>query len=831
MNEENILLNIEFNSDDIKANVKNIVDGRKQIDALIESNKKLAAQGEKNSAAYVQNELAIKALNVEVATNTKVVQANSQAVKANEDNLKSLKAENKQLLKDRDLINHKTAEGRAEIERINAKYEENSKIIADNSTKVEKQRFNIGNYSSALSGISPQLGAFSQNLGTAANATGGVTTGIFSMVKASLAFVATPLGAVIAALVAGFKLLQTFLTGSTKGMDLLEDASAAVGTILDIVTDRVVKFVGGIAKLISGDFTGGLDDIGNSFSGIGDEIEREIALTLELNEAIRNLEDAEIAFEISTSKSANTIKELLLQAKNRTLSEKERIKLLEEADALEAARVKQLIANRQEALRIANEEANKRVELTRLANETEEEFGKRLIATDLLLDDQRDKVKDAIIAFNNALGDGITVREKIQNQQDALAQKAEEDAKKRAEAEKKRLEDIAKKQEELRQREATAANELEILRLEKQAREIQGIENQTDKLIEVEQVRSEQLLANEELTASERERIIFESDERINEILINSREREALEQQAALEQSLADFQTYTQGLINAKKEELLQGLISQEEYNQEITDLELATLETQQLIKEQFGQEDIALQTRITDYKISLGQKELDAKEAQEKAKVDAVRNGLGIIASAFNKQSVAFKVLASVQTLITTYQSAIAAFNSLANIPYVGTVLGIAAAAAATANGLAAVAKINSTQVPKFAEGGMIDIEGKRHSQGGEKISIGGRAVAEVEGGEKLVVLKRGASPLLKKLGFINSMVGGVNFGSDQTPRRYLADGGFVARSAASRVQADFQIQGIAEAMSRVQIFTRLTDIQKAEGNQNRANIMSELS
>jgi hypothetical protein len=202
----------------------------------------------------------------------------------------------------------------------------------------------------------------------------------------------------------------------------------------------------------------------------------------------------------------------------------------------------------------------------------------------------------------------------------------------------------------------------------------------------------------------------------------------------------------------------------------------------------------------------------------------------LGTIASAFNKQSVAFKVLASVQTLITTYQSAIAAFNSLANIPYVGTILGIAAAAAATASGLAAVAKINSTQVPKMEEGGAMELEGPRHSQGGMDVHVGGKRVANVEGGEKMVILKRGVSPgLIRNLATANVMAGGKDFYNYRTPAYRNQDGGFLARSAVKQA-ASVTNRNVSDNLT-VKAVLQVSELHRVEDNMTRAEVTSELS
>ena len=58
-------------------------------------------------------------------------------------------------------------------------------------------------------------------------------------------------------------------------------------------------------------------------------------------------------------------------------------------------------------------------------------------------------------------------------------------------------------------------------------------------------------------------------------------------------------------------------------------------------------------------------------------------------------------------QTLVNTFASAISAFQSMASIPYVGPVLGAAAAAAAIAAGMVQIANIDSTTWQGNSNGG----------------------------------------------------------------------------------------------------------------------------
>lgn len=848
---EKILLDISFNDSDVKNSVNNIANARKAIDTLTDANKKLVAQGEKNSKAYVENQEQIKKLNKEVSDNSKIVQANSQAVENNIVNIDALKKANKELLIERNKVDVTTDEGRKKIQELNDLYDKNSAVIAENSTKVEKQRFNIGNYSSALGGISPQLGSFAGSLGQATEASGGLTSGLFSMVKASLEFVATPIGAIIAALVVAFKALQTFISGSTEGMDKFEQITAAASAVIAVVTDRVVALVSAIGKFLSGDISGGLEGIKDSFSGIGDEIRREVGLAVDLQKAIQELEDREINYEIATSKTANAIKKLVLESKNRTLTEEQRAKKLKQAMDLEAKQTEELNNIKTESLRIANQQAlqinavsdaiKEQGGIVKEAGESESDYqvrlGEAIINTGKVLDEQRDKVKEGIIALNNAEGESLNFQEKLQNQADALAEKAEakrqklaDEAEKRAEKERERLEKLAEDQKKIDDRNLAAANELALFNIDQDAKNAQTIEKRVAFEIQAEQTKMSQLLRDTELTESERQLIIAQSEAAIREIKAKGYEDQKQDAANALASELEAYHEYVQGLINEEKEKFLQGTISKQEYDEQIADLQLAALETDLAIKKSFGEQDVALQGQITDAKIAQKQYEVDTTNRLEQMKVQAVQSTLGQIAGLFNKNSIAFKALASAQALIQTYQSAQAVFTGMVSqIPGpVGIVLGIAGAAAAIASGLANVAKINSAQVPKLEDGGMIDISGKDHAQGGEDVYIGGRKVANVQGGEKMVVLKREASPLLRNLSAINKMAGGVDFFSDRAPKRHLADGGFVARAASQRLE---QTVSIADDLSKVKLEVSVTEIEKKQAQVNRAKVVSELS
>jgi hypothetical protein len=103
----------------------------------------------------------------------------------------------------------------------------------------------------------------------------------------------------------------------------------------------------------------------------------------------------------------------------------------------------------------------------------------------------------------------------------------------------------------------------------------------------------------------------------------------------------------------------------------------------------------------------SKARRELDRAEktsAIEKTKL--IGDALGQLSSIVGQDTIAGKAFAIAKATIDTYQSAVAAYKSLAGIPIIGPALGAIAAAAAVASGIATVKKIVSVQVPNAPAG-----------------------------------------------------------------------------------------------------------------------------
>lgn len=276
------------------------------------------------------------------------------------------------------------------------------KALSDTLKKQESAigdtRRNVGNYADALTNLKGPIG--------------GAING-FNGFNAALA--ANPIGAIVALLV---PLIQQLLKLKPVA-DFLEAAFAGLAAGFDAFTSSIGKF-------LSGDFSG-------AFSGFSDTISNAVKNANDLTKAMQNLNDQERQVSTISSHVRTEIDKLLLQSKNRTLSEAERIKFLEQASKLEEDVLKLESDNAKERLRIEGEK-NKAILKTRQLTDEEDQ---RRVDAQLKLDD-----------INRA---SIVLQEKIQNRKDELASAAEKKAQDAADAEQQRLDKALEAEKKFRE--------------------------------------------------------------------------------------------------------------------------------------------------------------------------------------------------------------------------------------------------------------------------------------------------------------------------------------------------------------------------------------------
>lgn len=328
---ENIPL-AEFDID-VSAVVKNLTQLRQQIDALKEAQREAKKQGDTNNDQYTANEAALKALTQEYRNNqnslnaviqTRSLNAKSTAEAIDREELlnhalnteavtiSSLRAQNKLLNQLRNETNLETAEGRAELERLNAQLDTNNDKIKANVDSLSQQKINVGNYSDSIKDALGNMNPFNQSITvfiSNVQEAGGVTqffgqgiravtTAIKGMTVATLSFLATPIGAVIGAIGLALGLVVTALTSTQEGMDkvtavtrpltavmevllgIVQDLGLAlidafsdplttIEKIYDFIKDRVVRQFEALKDIVQGLFTLDFDQMQKGFDDLG----------------------------------------------------------------------------------------------------------------------------------------------------------------------------------------------------------------------------------------------------------------------------------------------------------------------------------------------------------------------------------------------------------------------------------------------------------------------------------------------------------------------------------------------------------------------------------
>ena len=173
---------------------------------------------------------------------------------------------------------------------------------------------------------------------------------LFKVIKTGIA--ATGIGLLVIA----FGSLIAYVTNTKKGAEALEKTLKTLGAAVSIITDRIAKFGGAVVKFFKRDFKGAAEDAKAAVSGIVKELKEEVTATLKVVDANQKLRDAQRALNVETAQSVADIEKLKLVAEDitKTYAEREtaatqafeketelenkRIKLAEQAVALEAER-------------------------------------------------------------------------------------------------------------------------------------------------------------------------------------------------------------------------------------------------------------------------------------------------------------------------------------------------------------------------------------------------------------------------------------------------------------------------------------------------------------
>lgn len=514
---------------------------------------------------------------------------------------------------------------------------EGTKHIDELAVATKKTK---GASAEAATGIDQYAGALDQ-FGVGA---GGAIKQVQGLTKASLTFLATPIGAIIGAIVAVLGTLAAYFRNTGDGADKFAKIMAQLGAVFDVLIDRVSAFGRGVYNIITGNFKEGFDQIKNSVSGVADEMKREAEAAGEVADALDELEDAEKDYEVQASKTRNEIKLLVLQSKDRTKTELERAALLDKALQKEIQQNKNLIAIREGQLKATVAEAERRANTARKDGESLKEYAIRITQIGELSDEVRDSVREGIRKLQEAEGESLESQEKIQDKRNKLL---DDDLRKKeriADDYNKTLQDNYKKELELQKEQLKKKEDADKDAAEKKKQRDEDFAKQTA-------ITAIGLQKNVETATKESEEAIsgfrkYNSDYRK---LINSEEYKEVTDAILLTAQLA--QEVTTGITRIRQEELQQQLNNLElqtraelllldaYYEDQLKALDEQTAKEEDTLKAKYERDVAALEAAQLNERELLKQKyenglitreqydkqlyDLDIKQAKDKAALE----------------------------------------------------------------------------------------------------------------------------------------------------------------------------------------------------------------
>lgn len=820
-----------------------IVEIQYDTEAAIKSLNELTAsvEGEKVAQAKLKAELesgtlSQKEYSIEVEkSKQKAAAANAerkttlQLISSEKGSINELKANIKLLTAERDKLNQNTVAGRKAASEYTAKINTMKASLKEAQTETKKTGGAFAKLGDNLKGIPGPIG--------------GMINGFMGMTKAAMAFIATPLGAVIAAIVVAVTALVNIFKKFDPVIDAIEQGLAALGAVFTNLKETVIAVITGQKSLKE------------AITGVGASMKEAAKEAINLKKAEQELDDMTLKNIASSAKYKRQIDELLLQSKDRTKSEKERSKLIDEALKIEeqAYAERKAIADREYEIALGKIEIGRN-----LTDEQKKALREQGVAAAIALKDTKAVTDEEVKAFaeaianrENILDESISIREKAINRQNAIEEKAAEAAQKRAEKERENRKNIEAALQELRKETAEMVDQVSRDQLETET-------DITNQLIELHQKEVDDFEAGENAMMQKRGEAIAKLAELKQQELIDGAKTFEARMEAQKEQADVELQWQLENtaLTNEEKELAeyehkirLQEIEAEYQANikqQRETALQEAYDSLNGIIEATKGMADMRV-TILSDAfsKIAtinfkeegaakktytaIGQAatqltsaivknydneyaELATQKAAELALVGDNKEAQDVINKQYaekenqlkKKQFEDNKKKAIIDGAIAT---ALAVLNGLTTQPFFP--LGIAMAALAAVLGgiqIASIAKQNYTPSATFAKGGIIG--GKSHADGGTQFWGSDGSRFEAEKGEAMFVMKKDATAEIAALSAINESHGGRSF-FERSHAGHFAEGGEVTKQA-----SDIR-KTINDEIDRRPIVVRVSDIQ----------------
>lgn len=215
MADEKVLIEIEVNNDEA---VRDLEKQNKKIEKLEKSLKDLAETQGKNTLEYQKEAQQLKRVKQRRDVNKRSIDANNNSYGA-------MKIRLREVTLAIDRLDLSTKKGRDSLKRLRAEQNKLNTALKTGEAQGNSFSRNVGNYGDALGQVSP--------------AASGFITQLKGMTQAARAFIATPLGLILAAIAAAFGAVVAYFKRTEEGSDKLAVAVAylegGLNSILDVI--------------------------------------------------------------------------------------------------------------------------------------------------------------------------------------------------------------------------------------------------------------------------------------------------------------------------------------------------------------------------------------------------------------------------------------------------------------------------------------------------------------------------------------------------------------------------------------------------------------------
>lgn len=854
------IASLSINFDDV---IKESARYKTQIDELKKAQKELDTTTTQGQQAYVKNAAELKNLSKAYRDNQTFA---ASLEEVNKDLTRALDIENKSTQELRDSRRNlnqisKQIKGDSEEEielrrKLNTAIDQQTEALREQSSEFNASKDGIGEYEQGITAALEDLNLFNGGLGgfiqrsqEAGGATQlvnrslkGLVVGLGNATKAALAFIATPIGAVLALIAGAFLLVQNAMNRSEESTNKIRKAVSGVTGIFqkllkvlqplgDFLIDGIVKgfelaeiaifqAMENLAKAL--EFLGfdeQAESLRNFTKEVGESVAQSKALTaaeIELDKARRVARKTQLDFQ----KDAERLRQM---RDNENLSIRERIQANEDLGAVLREQLKEELRIAETALRVAN----LRIQAE---GETSEALDAQAEALTEIADIQERITSQESEQLTNRVSLQREAADKLREIQDAAIQKQQEQLDLFIAQQGLRAKTLA---EQLEIERETARQSIEIEKAKLEAKKISqeeynaaiiNIQNellQKQSELAVDNARRDlesYLQNNQSKIDSERylsEQIFEEERSRLERLAEQRREFEA----KRLEEGVISQQTYNDRINEINEENRIANAELEAEREEARKEKEAEDYENKLIIAEEQFQNEFAIrQSRLEESRqlelanaestgadkslINKKYTEFEKGLSRDLALFKAEQNSvvLGGIKNLFGESSALGKAFAIAEITTDTFTNASKAFTQAAVFASNPITLPLATNATIQggiiiATGAAQAAKVAGV---KFAQGGIL--RGRSHAQGGINTPYG-----ELEGGEA-VINKRSTQRFAPLLSRINEAEGGRRFanggilGSTSSPERLLDIDLLSARLAESFVMLPAPVVSVEE-------------------------------